>query len=63
MNFSMLLLKALLVSYLRRVASNLFHSIKTDGKKEVLKKLCFKIRNFIRISKGIMHVSCGNDII
>ena len=53
MNFSMLLL-----------GSNLFHSIITEGKPEFLKKLFgFKIRNFIRISKSIMCVSCANYII
>ena len=37
MNFRMLLLKTLLLPYLCRLLSNLFHSIITDGKKEFLK--------------------------
>ena len=64
MNFRMLLLKTLLLPYLCRLLSNLFHSIITDGKKEFLKNCFgFKVRNFIQISECIILVSCGNYII
>ena len=44
LNFSMLLLKTLQLSHHRRLESNLFHSIITEGKKEFLEKLCLVLK-------------------
>ena len=45
MNFNnMLLLETLQLSHLRRLESNLFHSIIAKGKKELLKRLWFVLR-------------------
>ena len=43
-----------------RLGSIFFHSIIAEGKKEFL--FGFEKRNFIRISKSIMRVSCSNYI-
>ena len=40
-NVNKLFLKTLRPAALRRLGSNLFHSIAVDGKREFLKKLCF----------------------
>ena len=39
-NFNKFFLKTLRLAALRRLGSNLFHSITVDGKKEFLKNLC-----------------------
>ena len=48
-NFKKLFLKALRLAALRRLGSNLLHSITVDGKKEFL-EVMFSMSNFICIS-------------
>ena len=51
-NFNKFFLKTLRLAALRRLGSNLFHSITVDGKIKILEKFMFSIkwRNFICIS-------------
>ena len=62
MNFNMSLLKTLQLSRLCRLGS--IFSMQLYPKETIFGKTvnCFKIRNFIRISKSIMPVSCGKYI-